>query len=411
MSKMNRFIFLGFLYFLNTVTVDGQNGTEEYDPTTGKLLFLHTIWRHGTRAPHGTYPNSVYNETTFYPGYGELLALGMAEQFILGGQLRQRYVTGMNFMSRTPDISEIHVRSSDYNRTILSAICNFYGFYSPSATEGKDYPGNTRWPRGLIPVPVHTVPYDTDTIFNQNACPVQAQLQNLSMETPGYLGLIDNYTEFFEILANKSGLDTSTLDGKGTIVDALSSEDAMGLQMTDWGRASLSEAIQFWSTVFSRSVGMGVEDYKNITLKEELAKGSGGPILTEIVNRMNEKLENYLNSSTSSWIRQLKYYSYSGHDTTLLSLFSTFGIQRSDINSDNPILPSSTICVELWVDINNNTDVKVLYLRRNATLFQDITPIITGCEQGCSLSQFTNRSIPYMWEDPDFCNYQYDISG
>lgn len=74
----------------------------------------------------------------------------------------------MNLISKSPDISEVYVRSSDYNRTIMSAICNFYGFYSSSAVEGSNYPKNSQWPRGFMPVPVHTVPLNTDAVSFQD---------------------------------------------------------------------------------------------------------------------------------------------------------------------------------------------------------------------------------------------------
>ena len=179
------------------------------------------------------------------------------------------------------------------------------------------------------------------------------------METPEYKALEENYTDVFEYLEEKSGMNTSTIGGKMSIADALDCEQSLGLQMTDWGKASLPAASKFISTFLNRAAGMGVEDYKNISLGQELAKVTGGPLLTEIINRMNDKFENYLNSTVSSWIQNLKYYAYSGHDTSILSLFSTFGIERSDVTSDDVILPSSTVCVELWVDSNNNTDVKV----------------------------------------------------
>lgn len=55
---------------------------------------------------------------------------------------------------------QIYVRSTDLNRTLLSAVSNFIGFYYDRVGKeeaGVDYPNITDWPRGYVPVPVHTV--------------------------------------------------------------------------------------------------------------------------------------------------------------------------------------------------------------------------------------------------------------
>jgi hypothetical protein len=43
---------------------------------------------------------------------------------------------------------------------------------------------------------------------------------------------------------------------------------------------------------------------------------------------------------------------------------------------------------------------QVLYRRDNVDELLDLTPHIRGCEQGCSLKQFKQRSIPFK-QEPD----------
>lgn len=64
-------------------------------------------------------------------------------------------------------IFQIYVRSTDVNRTLMSAMANFIGFYdNPSQNEriGIDFPNTTEWPRGFVAVPVHTVSDQTDHV-------------------------------------------------------------------------------------------------------------------------------------------------------------------------------------------------------------------------------------------------------
>lgn len=45
----------------------------------------------------------------------------------------------------------------------------------------------------------------------------------------------------------------------------------------------------------------------NRSLSKDLAKASGGPLLTEIINNMVQKYQNHLNETVSTWIEKLNY--------------------------------------------------------------------------------------------------------
>ena len=42
-----------------------------------KILFLQVIWRHGDRAPTGTYPTDPHKEDSWPNGWGELTQVGL----------------------------------------------------------------------------------------------------------------------------------------------------------------------------------------------------------------------------------------------------------------------------------------------------------------------------------------------
>ncbi|KIH64491.1 hypothetical protein ANCDUO_05199, partial [Ancylostoma duodenale] len=61
----------------------------------------------------------------------------------------------------------IYVRSSDLNRTIISAISNMMGMYGQNdgaSIRDVDYPDIPGWPAGYVPVAVHTVNRNTDYV-------------------------------------------------------------------------------------------------------------------------------------------------------------------------------------------------------------------------------------------------------
>uniref|UniRef100_A0A914D9X4 Acid phosphatase n=1 Tax=Acrobeloides nanus TaxID=290746 RepID=A0A914D9X4_9BILA len=83
------------------------------------------------------------------------------------------------------------------------------------------------------------------------------------------------------------------------------------------------------------------------------------------------------------------------HDTTLSSLFTTLGFKRSNYNEDGYPQYSSCATFELWVRDDNSSYIRVYYLPLTNTsdhLIEEVTPEITGCENGCTLDQFEQRS-------------------
>lgn len=103
-------------------------------------------------------------------GFGELTKLGLDEQFQLGQFLRRHYVTEgyRGFVSDSYDTAEIFVRSTDYNRTLMSAQANLAGFYYPPVP--GTFPDS--WVNKSVlwrPVPIHTVNKMQDPVNDDSA--------------------------------------------------------------------------------------------------------------------------------------------------------------------------------------------------------------------------------------------------
>lgn len=131
-----------------------------------QILFSQVVWRHGDRAPVGNYPTDSHGEDAWPFGWGELTELGMRQQYALGKLLRKKYIQNPKYSLLSPRYNpkEIYVRSTDVNRTILSAMANLAGMF-PEGKPGIDYPDKGDvWPSHWTPIPIHMIPENEDHV-------------------------------------------------------------------------------------------------------------------------------------------------------------------------------------------------------------------------------------------------------
>ena len=92
--------------------------------TTSKIIMVMEIFRHGAREPVFDY----WNARSFRE-FGELTPVGMHQHYVLGQNLRKIYINDAKLLSIRYKPEELYVRSTDLNRTIVSAISQLYGLY------------------------------------------------------------------------------------------------------------------------------------------------------------------------------------------------------------------------------------------------------------------------------------------
>ncbi|VDK60742.1 unnamed protein product [Anisakis simplex] len=124
-----------------------------------ELIFLHMIWRHGDRTPKWLCKNDPNNASTWVEGLGQLTPTGMEQQQRLGSLIFNEYAVKQKLISQRYESNQIYFRSTDVNRTLLSAVSNLVGMYfnRPEQIANLDYPSMKGWPNGYVPVAVHTL--------------------------------------------------------------------------------------------------------------------------------------------------------------------------------------------------------------------------------------------------------------
>lgn len=381
-----------------------------------KLLLVQTVWRHGDRSPMKTCqtdPIQERNWTFGGGGYGQLSPIGMKQHLKFGKLLRKKYVEEMGFLSKRYSSKEIYIRSTDRNRTIISAISNLLGMYGQNDgtnVVGMDYPDDADWPAGFVPVAIHTSDHSRDHVANpDSACNRQAVLWAMAkssrelqafQERPDVAVLLLNLT--------RNCGETVNIDNLPDLHDALYVEQ---IHANDTLRATntwFSDEMYNMMTAVARQVRL----YKNGIFNEalimnnldvglEIQKIRGGSILNEISTRMSAKME-CLNKNTPGckWISGLKYYAYSAHDSTIFAIFCVMGIQDTVVEDAGYPQYTAAIFFELWLNITDNRPYFKVTYRQNpiSEELRPITKMVDGCtEDLCSLEilkKLAKRSKP-----------------
>jgi lysosomal acid phosphatase len=126
-----------------------------------QLIFAADVIRHGDRTPVYNIPNSPYD---WQLGAGQLTSEGMHQEFLLGQLMHSRYIDKTHLLPAKYASEKIYVRSTDMDRTLMSAESFLLGLYplTQSAAADTSLPGNFQ------PVPVHTLPFNYDDLLTQD---------------------------------------------------------------------------------------------------------------------------------------------------------------------------------------------------------------------------------------------------
>lgn len=117
----------------------------------------------------------------------------------------------------SPDI--VHIRSTDVDRTLMSAQANMAGLFPPKPSHvwNKDL----KWQ----PIPIHTIPESEDYVLaGEKQCNKYQWALKKFEQTNEYLDLIRNYKDLYEYLEKYSGKKMRTP------VDVLNLYDALRIE-------------------------------------------------------------------------------------------------------------------------------------------------------------------------------------
>lgn len=124
--------------------------------------------------------------------------------------------------SYSPD--KVYIRSTDIDRSIMSALCNAAGLFPPSANQMWD--GSINWQ----PVPVHTIPIHEDYLLYQSLpCDMVDKLYKQFIESDEIKAILNEHNELCKHLEIYSGQTINGVQDFHKFYDSLLIEDSLGL--------------------------------------------------------------------------------------------------------------------------------------------------------------------------------------
>ena len=271
-----------------------------------KLVFAVTLIRHGDRTPVYAIQTSPHK---WEIGLGELTPHGMNQEFKLGTELRKRYVEQFKLLSSHYINNSIYVRSTDFNRTIISAQSLLAGLYPLGF--GPIYNSITpALPAAQQPIPIRTLPKDQDNLLlakDNYIKQFRAMGEQYVFTSQTWKEANKKYEENFNRWSNIFGENIKNLRDLIPIGDNLNVRMLNNIPLPKG--ISQTEAEE----VIKISNWAMAQEFKPRNISYFLAKEFLEKLIIDLEKAMTNK-------------QPYKYILYSAHDSTILPVMSAIGL-------------------------------------------------------------------------------------
>lgn len=267
------------------------------------LIFAVDIIRHGDRTPFNVIPTAPH---VWAEGFGELTATGITQEYLLGEKWRALYIDKWHLLPSHYDAGTIYVRSTDINRTLMSAQSALLGLYPPGT--GPTLPdGKPAAPYGVQPIPIHTVALEADDLLiaDHDKVNYQRLLERDVFSSPEWKEKSTELEPKFAQWSAATGMEITNLAQLVSLADTVFIDQLYHVPLPAVIANDAQNIIDAGHWVF-------VETYK----PREIGRATGGALLKEIGNYFQ---------TASEGKSSLKYVLFSAHDTTVLSALSCLG--------------------------------------------------------------------------------------
>lgn len=321
-----------------------------------KLIFALDLIRHGARTPYIDIKIPAYQ---WPEGPGELLPLGMQQEYQLGLTKRKAYIEEYHLLPTSYQVNSMYVRATDYDRTLMSAEAFLLGLYPLGS--GPLLPNHhPALPDRFQVIPVHTTALTHDFLFGGNISKAQhdALLERYVFKEKDWQQKQASLAPNFPRWSKATGLKITNLDELIYVGDALYIRSINGVPLPK----GLSK--QDISSIIDNGHWAVLKIYQNPHIANAYA------------HHLLIQLDQYLVAASQAQT-PLKYVLWSAHDSTMMAML---GALSAPLDTSVPY--AADLNFTLWQDQQNNDWVKVTY---NGQVVK-----IPACHNTnvCSLSEF-----------------------
>ncbi|XP_047348535.1 prostatic acid phosphatase-like isoform X2 [Vespa velutina] len=346
-----------------------------------ELLFSQIS--HGDRTPIEPYPTDPYKNESLWPvPYGQLTNLGKSQHFYMGQWLRNRY---SHLLSDLYSPYDIYIRSTDVDRTLMSAETNLAGLYPP---KGNQIWNAIHW----IPIPIHTIPESEDNVLSgKKYCQRYNFELDKVLESPEIKKINQDNKHLYDYLTEKTGMNVTSLKDVNHIYDTLYIEDLYNKTLPEWTKTVFPDKLK---PLAAKS--FTISAYNKILQKLKI-----GLLFGEIIDHMDKKSRNALVPDRKVWM-------YSAHDETVANMLMTLDLF-------DPHCPPYTATILIELRVNSKKEYFVTISYKNTTEEPNLLTL-PGCITLCPLNKFiklTKDFIPEDWHKECMIeqeNNEYDMN-
>ncbi|HBM15706.1 MAG TPA: acid phosphatase [Lentisphaeria bacterium] len=308
-----------------------------------KLVTASVIFRHGDRTP--TKPINI-NSYDWGLGLGELTPLGMKQEYELGTFFRKRYIEELKLITKNYDVNSLYVRTSNINRTLMSAESVLYGLY-PAGTGPVLKNGEEALPYRYQPVPVNSAELSSDILLHSDHIYEKLLKKIITKYVFGSKTWLDKQKEvekYFPLWSRISGLRIKELDDAESFSAYMYICSLKGVILPKEIDTPEQKAI-----ILPLAAWISAQKYEPQITGYIVAN----KLIERIIETSNESLEGY---------SKYKLFLYSAHDTNILAVMSALKVPLNE----NPHY-SSFLAFEIYQDeakyylkvVYNNDDVNL----------------------------------------------------
>lgn len=338
------------------------------------VKYAAIIFRHGDRTPVEPYPTDPWRNQSLWPvKFGELTNIGKMQHYEFGKFLRQRY---SHLLSSDFDPSQIYVRSTDVDRTLMSAQANLAGLYPPS--------GNSVWNSDLMwqPIPVHTVPAaDDEVLAMEKPCPAYDKEYAKLTSSKDFVERLNKYQSLMEYLSAYTGMKVKTYYDIEEIYNVLYIESLYNFTLPKWTESVYPDKMREPSCYsFTTPTGTPL-----------LSRLKVGPVLKDISTHL-------VKAMNAEGGKHRKLQMYSAHDLNIGSVLHALGLYDG-----NCPCYTSAVFFELIIDNSTSTHYVKISYRNSTEIVEPVVLDIPYCGTKCPVDRFMK-----LYENIINVNWDYE---